>query len=85
MKLIIIIVFNFLLFKFRSLIFFYLIFLVVSWMRNNLSSSKIVVIKKALTNINAYPEGNGNPNAGVTLSLMVETHIQEQRASARCD
>ena len=48
MKLIII-VFNFLLFNFVLLIFFYLIFLVVSWMRNNLSSSKIVVIKKALT------------------------------------
>ena len=40
---------DFLLFKFRSLILFYLIFLFFSWMRNNLSSSKIVVIKKALT------------------------------------
>ena len=44
-------------------------------------SSVLLYGGRRLTVISCYWMGN----AGVTLSLMVEAHIQRQRASARCD
>ena len=77
------IAFNFRLFNFLSLIYFYLIFLVASWMRNNSSCTKMLLLKSRWPNKNFITLFTSNSKFRLNLTQRVTGSLVEIKSQSQ--